>query len=99
MRHYSHNLDSIKRYSADGTRVACALAGDSQEDANFTTESADAAVNKIYTIIRLKVRFMFIRRHRSLIVRMSIANQSAISEIERLDQHYSNNDGVLTHNV
>jgi len=44
-------IDAVKRYSADGMRVACAYAGDTLEDANFTTETADAAILRLYTII------------------------------------------------
>jgi len=36
--------DTIHKYSADATRFACADAGDSLDDANFNTETADNAI-------------------------------------------------------
>jgi leucyl-tRNA synthetase len=36
--------DTIDKYSADATRFACADAGDSLDDANFSRETADAAI-------------------------------------------------------
>jgi len=36
--------DTVERYSADATRLACADAGDSLDDANFSREFADASV-------------------------------------------------------
>jgi leucyl-tRNA synthetase len=36
--------DTIENYSADGTRFACADAGDSLDDANFSRETADKAI-------------------------------------------------------
>lgn len=36
--------DTIKKYGADATRFACADAGDSLDDANFSRESADSAI-------------------------------------------------------
>ncbi len=45
------DIDAIKRYSADGMRIACAYAGDSLGDANFTTETADSAILRLYTTI------------------------------------------------
>jgi leucyl-tRNA synthetase len=41
--------DAVERYSADGMRFALAYAGDTQEDANFTSETADNAILKLYT--------------------------------------------------
>lgn len=41
--------DAVERYSADGMRFALAYAGDSQEDANFTSEAADTAILKLFT--------------------------------------------------
>eukprot|EP01128_Nolandella_sp_AFSM9_P003679 TRINITY_DN1607_c0_g1_i1.p1 TRINITY_DN1607_c0_g1~~TRINITY_DN1607_c0_g1_i1.p1 ORF type:complete len:1025 (-),score=354.49 TRINITY_DN1607_c0_g1_i1:151-3225(-) len=43
--------EAIERFSADGVRLACAYAGDSTEDANFTTESADGAILRMYTLL------------------------------------------------
>lgn len=40
----------LEFYGADATRVALADAGDSLEDANFVTKSADTAVLKLYTL-------------------------------------------------
>jgi len=42
-------VDAIDKFSADGMRFGLADAGDSLEDANFTTEGADAAVLRLYT--------------------------------------------------
>ena len=36
--------DTIEKYSVDATRLACADAGDSLDDANFSRETADAAI-------------------------------------------------------
>lgn len=36
--------ETIDKYSADATRFACADAGDSLDDANFSRETADAAI-------------------------------------------------------
>ncbi len=36
--------DTVQKFSADATRFACADAGDSIEDANFSRETADAAI-------------------------------------------------------
>jgi leucyl-tRNA synthetase len=36
--------DTIDKYSADATRFACADAGDSLDDANFSRETADSAI-------------------------------------------------------
>jgi len=43
--------DAIDAYSADGMRFALADAGDSVEDANFVSETANAAILKLYTLI------------------------------------------------
>eukprot|EP01114_Cavostelium_apophysatum_P006251 TRINITY_DN1749_c0_g1_i1.p1 TRINITY_DN1749_c0_g1~~TRINITY_DN1749_c0_g1_i1.p1 ORF type:complete len:679 (-),score=245.98 TRINITY_DN1749_c0_g1_i1:43-2079(-) len=45
-------VDAIELYSADGTRFALADAGDSMDDANFSTEVADNAILKLYTQIK-----------------------------------------------
>ncbi|GFE53308.1 leucyl-tRNA synthetase [Babesia ovis] len=44
--------DAIALYTADGTRVALADAGDGLDDANFAKETAEAAVLKLYTILQ-----------------------------------------------
>lgn len=36
--------ETVQKFSADATRLACADAGDSMDDANFSRESADAAI-------------------------------------------------------
>jgi len=41
--------DAIQRYSADGTRLAMADAGDSLEDANFEMQSATAGLLRLHT--------------------------------------------------
>lgn len=43
--------DSIIKYSADGTRLCLADAGDSIEDANFVESTADAGILRLYTFI------------------------------------------------
>ena len=43
--------DSIEKYSADGTRLALADAGDSTEDANFLEKTADTGLLRLYTWI------------------------------------------------
>lgn len=41
----------ITLYSSDGTRVALADAGDTIEDANFNTDTANSAIMKLYNLI------------------------------------------------
>ena len=37
-------LETVEKYSADATRFACADAGDTLDDANFSRETANAAI-------------------------------------------------------
>lgn len=41
-------VDAVERFSADGMRYGLAAAGDSNEDANFTDTTADAAILRLY---------------------------------------------------
>lgn len=43
--------DAIIKYSADGTRLCLADAGDSIEDANFVESTADAGILRLFTFI------------------------------------------------
>jgi leucyl-tRNA synthetase len=43
--------EAIAMYSADGVRFALADAGDTGEDANFSTKTADDAVLKLWTLV------------------------------------------------
>uniref|UniRef100_A0A182QC67 leucine--tRNA ligase n=1 Tax=Anopheles farauti TaxID=69004 RepID=A0A182QC67_9DIPT len=43
--------ESIAKFSADGTRLCLADAGDSIEDANFVVANADAGILRLYTFI------------------------------------------------
>lgn len=43
--------EAIGKFSADGTRLCLADAGDSVEDANFVESSADAGILRLYTFI------------------------------------------------
>lgn len=43
--------ESIDKFSADGTRLCLADAGDSIEDANFVESNADAGILRLYTFI------------------------------------------------
>ena len=43
--------DAIDAFSADGMRLALADSGDSVEDANFVSTTADAGILKLYTLI------------------------------------------------
>lgn len=43
--------ESIAKFSADGTRLCLADAGDSVEDANFVEATADAGILRLYTFI------------------------------------------------
>ena len=43
--------ESVNRFSADGTRLALADAGDTLEDANFVYEMADAGLLRLYAQI------------------------------------------------
>lgn len=42
--------DAISLYGTDATRMACAQAGDSIDDANFTQETANAAILQLSTL-------------------------------------------------
>ncbi|UKK02800.2 leucyl-tRNA synthetase [Theileria orientalis] len=44
--------DSIKLYTADGTRIAMADAGDSLDDANFSKETAESSVLKLFNFLQ-----------------------------------------------
>jgi len=44
--------DAVDIYSVDGTRFALADAGDSLDDANFSTKGADNAILRLYTQIK-----------------------------------------------
>lgn len=44
--------ESVDLYSVDGTRFACADAGDHLDDANISTKGADGAVLRFYTYIK-----------------------------------------------
>jgi leucyl-tRNA synthetase len=44
--------EAVERYSADGMRFALADAGDSLEDANFTDDTANSAILRLYTQIQ-----------------------------------------------
>lgn len=43
--------EAIEKFSADGTRLCLADAGDSVEDANFVVSTADAGILRLYTFI------------------------------------------------
>lgn len=43
--------EAIAKFSADGTRLCLADAGDSVEDANFVEATADAGILRLYTFI------------------------------------------------
>ncbi|XP_046369849.2 leucine--tRNA ligase, cytoplasmic-like [Haliotis rufescens] len=43
--------DALAKFSADGTRLSLADAGDSVEDANFVEKMADAGVLRLYTLL------------------------------------------------
>lgn len=43
--------EAIEKFSADGMRLALADAGDTVEDANFVTSSAEAAILRLYTFV------------------------------------------------
>ncbi|KAF4523284.1 hypothetical protein B566_EDAN009407 [Ephemera danica] len=43
--------DAVRKFSADGTRLCLADAGDSVEDANFVESMADAGILRLYTFI------------------------------------------------
>lgn len=42
--------NAIDDYGADATRLACALAGDSINDANFTKENANSSIMQLSTL-------------------------------------------------
>ena len=44
-------IESIEKFSADGTRFTLADAGDSIEDANFVESTADAAILRLFTFV------------------------------------------------
>ena len=41
--------DAVERFTADGTRLALADAGDMLEDANFMSEMADAGLLRLHS--------------------------------------------------
>ena len=43
--------EAIERFSADGMRLTLADAGDGTEDANFSVDSADGGIKRLYTLI------------------------------------------------
>jgi leucyl-tRNA synthetase len=43
--------EAVEKFSADGTRLCLADAGDSVEDANFVESMADAGILRLYTFI------------------------------------------------
>lgn len=43
-------IDAIKNNGSDAARMTCALAGDSIDDANFTQETANAAILQLSTL-------------------------------------------------
>lgn len=43
--------EAVQKFSADGTRLCLADAGDSIEDANFVVSTADAGILRLYTFI------------------------------------------------
>ncbi|ANQ09058.1 Leucyl-trna synthetase [Plasmodium coatneyi] len=47
--------ESINLYTSDGTRIALADAGDSIEDANFNTDTANSAIMKLYNLINFSI--------------------------------------------
>ncbi|SCN61175.1 leucine--tRNA ligase, putative [Plasmodium chabaudi chabaudi] len=47
--------NSISQYTSDGTRIALADAGDSIEDANFNTDTANSAIMKLYNLINFSI--------------------------------------------
>ncbi|CAA9989102.1 leucine--tRNA ligase, putative [Plasmodium knowlesi strain H] len=47
--------ESINQYTSDGTRIALADAGDSIEDANFNTDTANSAIMKLYNLINFSI--------------------------------------------
>ncbi len=51
--------EAVERFSADGTRLALADAGDTLDDANFVFDMADAGLLRLYSQIQwTKVRVM-----------------------------------------
>jgi leucyl-tRNA synthetase len=41
---------AIEEYGADAARMACAMAGDSINDANFTQENGNASIMQLSTL-------------------------------------------------
>ena len=49
--------DAVDRFTADGTRLALANAGDTLEDANFVFDTAENGLLRLYTQLEwIKVR-------------------------------------------
>lgn len=44
--------DGVEEFSADGMRITLADAGDSLDDANFETETADKMVVRLWALIK-----------------------------------------------
>lgn len=43
--------EAVERFTADGTRLALADAGDMLEDANFVSEMADAGLLRLHSLL------------------------------------------------
>ena len=50
-------VDAVEKFSADGTRLTLADAGDSVEDANFVEDTANASVLRLYNFIEFAKNF------------------------------------------
>ncbi|SIO73658.1 leucyl-tRNA synthetase [Babesia microti strain RI] len=50
--------ECIDKYTADGMRVALADAGDTIDDANFSNDTANSALLKLYTLIQICKEFV-----------------------------------------
>jgi len=73
---------TVKEYTADATRLACADAGDSMDDANFTQETADSA---ILSLSNEKEWILEIIQHPSFrTTETNFMDQVLINEVNRL---------------
>lgn len=84
--------EGVDRFSADGMRFALADAGDGIDDANFTVETADGAILKIYTLIEWVKEALANDKHRPSGSPLSVADNMFLHEmrevVERAKKSY-----------
>ncbi|EAN31944.1 leucine--tRNA ligase [Theileria parva strain Muguga] len=60
--------ESINQYTADGTRIALADAGDTLDDANFSKDTAESSILKLYNFLQTTIQDLSISNTESCVV-------------------------------